>query len=238
MYFFKVELTLFDEDRDTLFIVPKAEQEGENKIPLFSESALTSHYQFITFVKRTKTSIVDVAYELYEAIDFNAEDMDKEEFDELLELNKLVLVDSNDFCIQTRKIKYKKSKGKGGMSSLFPKIGIAAAVLLLIVGAVAKIKRKDENAASTTSSTSGVVSSTASVYSSVIEETSNTTEGTESSVVSSPIQSEDLPVSEPVPAVPETPPQNITSMPTSSSAAATPPTPAPEGVATDAVNSQ
>ena len=219
MYFFKVELTLFDEDRDTLFIVPKAEQEGENKIPLFSERALTSHYQFITFVKRTKTSIVDVAYELYEAIDFNAEDMDKEEFDELLELNKLVLVDSNDFCIQTRKIKYKKSKGKGGMSSLFPKIGIAAAVLLLIVGAVAKIKRKDENAASTTSSTS-------------------TTEGTESSVVSSPIQSEDLPVSEPVPAVPETPPQNITSMPTSSSAAATPPTPAPEGAATDAVNSQ
>lgn len=137
MYFFKVEISLFDEDKETIFLVPDTDALEKDELPVFSENELTAHPTFAAFLKRTKTAIVDVSYQLFEAKDTVLEEMDTEKYEELAEQKKLKLLDGNDFCIQTRKIKNHHKKGK----SLFPKIGIAAAALLLIVGAVTKKMR-------------------------------------------------------------------------------------------------
>lgn len=155
MYFFRVEISLFDEEKETIFLIPDTKTLEKDEQPLFSEDALTAHPTFTAFLKRTKTAIVDVAYELYETKEAKIETMDAEKFEELLEQNKLELLDGNDFCIQTGKIKNHHKKGK----SIFPKIGIAAAVLLLIVGAVAKKMRSEPQPQPepTSEVTSGVV---------------------------------------------------------------------------------
>lgn len=137
MYFFKAELSLFDEDKETIFFIPNTDTLEKNELPTFSENELTAHPKFTEFAKRTKTAIVDVEYVLYEAKDVVVDEMSEVEFERLLDQNKLVLLDGNNFCIQTRKIKYKSKKG----NSLFPKIGIGAAVLILIIGAAAKKMR-------------------------------------------------------------------------------------------------
>lgn len=156
MYFFKVVLSLFDEDKETIFLIPNVDMLEKNELPVFSENELTAHSKFTEFVKRTKTAIVDVEYELYEVKDVVVvEEMNESEFEQLLDRNKLVLLDSNDFCIQIRKIKYKRKKG----NSLFPKIGIGAAVLLLIAGTVAKKMRSNEEP--TPEPTSEITSDTA-----------------------------------------------------------------------------
>lgn len=161
MYFFKVEISLFDEEKEVIFMIPNTDGLAKDELPVFSENELTAHLKFAAFVKRTKTSIVDVSYQLFEARDTVLEEMDTEKYEELAELNKLKLLDGNDFCIQTRKIKNHYKKGK----SLFPKIGIAAAVLLLIVGAVAKKTRSKSQPEPTSEITSEIAYSSESLQS-------------------------------------------------------------------------
>lgn len=155
MYFFKVELSLFDEDKETIFLIPNADTIAitQGEIPVFCENELTSHPQFLTFVKRTKTSIVDVEYELYEAKDIVIDKVDEGVFKQLLDRNNLTILDSNAFCIQTRKIKYKKRK-KG--KPIFPVIGIGAAVLLLIAAGAYKSINKNNNSKSNSETTSDI----------------------------------------------------------------------------------
>ena len=69
MYFFKAELSLFDEVKETIFLIPNTDNLSKDELPLFSENELTAHPDFAAFVKRTKTSIVDIEYELYNAKD-------------------------------------------------------------------------------------------------------------------------------------------------------------------------
>ena len=101
MYFFKVELSLFDEEKETIFLIPNADTIAitQGEIPVFSENELTAHPKFLAFVKRTKTSIVDVDYELYSAKDVIFDTMNDEQFEELKDSNKLEMLDSNSFCI-------------------------------------------------------------------------------------------------------------------------------------------
>lgn len=195
MYFFKTELSLFDEDKETIFLIPNTDTLEKDELPVFSENELTAHSKFTSFLKRTKTAIVDVAYELYEAKDVVFDEMDAGDagkFEQLLDRNKLELLDENEFCIQTRKIKFKRQKGK----SLFPKIGIGAAVLLLIVGAAAKkMRSKEEPPPEPTSEiTSEIVYSSESISDSLdeppIEEvTSSVPEAAESTTEISSVQS-------------------------------------------------
>lgn len=141
MYFFKVVLSLFDEGKETIFIIPDTDSLGKDELPELFDSVLTAHPAFAAFVKRTKASVVDVGYELYETKDV-LEEISESDFELLQEQKMLKLLDSIDFCIQTRKIKqHKKKKGK---SSLFPIIGIGAAALILIAGAVYKMMRSKE----------------------------------------------------------------------------------------------
>lgn len=142
MYFFKVVLSLFDEGKETIFIIPDTDTLGKDELPELFDSVLTAHPAFTAFVKRTKASVVDVGYELYETKDV-LEEISESDFELLQEQKMLKLLDSIDFCIQTRKIKQRKTK-KGKSSSLFPIIGIGAAALILIAGAVYKIMRSKE----------------------------------------------------------------------------------------------
>lgn len=141
MYFFKVVLSLFDEGKETIFIIPDTDTLGKDELPELFDSVLTAHPTFTAFVKRTKTSVVDVRYELYETKDV-LEEISESDFELMLEQKMLKILDNIDFCIQTRKIKqHKKKKGK---SSLFPIIGIGAAALILIAGAVYKMMKSKE----------------------------------------------------------------------------------------------
>lgn len=141
MYFFKVVLSLFDEGKETIFIIPDTDALGKDELPELFDSVLTAHPAFAAFVKRTKASVVDVGYELYETKDV-LEEISESDFELMQEQKMLKLLDSIDFCIQTRKIKqHKKKKGK---SSLFPIIGIGAAALILIAGGVYKMMRSKE----------------------------------------------------------------------------------------------
>ena len=155
MYFFKVELSLFDEDKETIFLIPNADTIAitQGEIPVVCENELTSHPQFLTFVKRTKTSIVDVEYELYEAKDVVIDKVDEGVFKQLLDCNNITILDKKAFCIQTRKIKYKKRK-KG--KPIFPVIGIGAAVLLLIAAGAYKSINKNNNSKSNSETTSDI----------------------------------------------------------------------------------
>lgn len=192
MYFFKAELSLFDEDKETIFLIPNTETLEKNELPIFSENELTAHPKFTEFVKRTKTAIVDVEYALYEAKDVVVDEMSEVEFEQLLNQNKLVLLDGNNFCIQTRKIKYKRKKG----NSLFPKIGIGAAVLVLIIGATAKKMRSnaEPTAEPTSEITSDIAYSSESSNSSydeppINEIISSISEASESTPITSSVQS-------------------------------------------------
>ena len=43
MFFFRIELSSFDDEKKILFIVSDMQDADENGIPVFSEKALTSH---------------------------------------------------------------------------------------------------------------------------------------------------------------------------------------------------
>ena len=64
MYFFRVEISSFDDERKTLFIVPEQTEDDFSSVP-FSEKQLTQTAAYKQFVKETKTNVVDVSYELF-----------------------------------------------------------------------------------------------------------------------------------------------------------------------------
>lgn len=142
MYFFKVVLSLFDEDKETLFIIPDTDTLGKDELPELFDSVITSHPKFTAFAKRTKGAVIDVNYELYETKDV-LEEITESEFELMQQQKMLKLLDSIDFCIQVRKIKQHSKKKKGGSAMLLI-IGVAAAVVLLIAGGVYKASRSKE----------------------------------------------------------------------------------------------
>lgn len=135
MYFFKTVLSLFDEEKETIFLIPDTDGLEKDELPFFSETELTAHPKFTEFVKRTKTAIVDVEFELYETKNAAVGEISAEAFEQMSEQNQLELLDSNNFCIQTRKIKRRKNKKS---KLLFPLIGIGAAALVLIASVTLK----------------------------------------------------------------------------------------------------
>ena len=57
MFFFRIELSSFDDEKKILFIVSDMQDADENGIPVFSEKALTSHADYKQFVKDTMSII-------------------------------------------------------------------------------------------------------------------------------------------------------------------------------------
>ena len=64
MYFFKADISSFDDEAETVFIIP-GQNADENGVP-FEEKMITQTAEYKAFVKRTKTALVDCTYTQYQ----------------------------------------------------------------------------------------------------------------------------------------------------------------------------
>ncbi len=144
MFFFRIELSSFDDEKKILFIVSDMQDADENGIPVFSEKTLTSHTDYKQFVKDTKTSVVDVRYALCKT-DFEdtvVGELNEETYIRLQAENAVEIIDGNEFSIAGGKSP--KSGGKKNMQ-MYLILGIAAAFVLFLIIASALKGSPSEN---------------------------------------------------------------------------------------------
>lgn len=125
MFFFKIEISSFDDETRTLFVIPE-QNADESGIP-FTEKIVTQIAEYKAFVKETKTSMVDCSYTQYKTDAPIVESLSAEQFEQLKAENKLVEMDSNTYTITTG-----KNSAKGGKNHTTYLI-IAGAALLIIL---------------------------------------------------------------------------------------------------------
>lgn len=125
MFFFKIEISSFDDETQTLFVIPE-QNADESGVP-FTEKIVTQTAEYKAFVKETKTSMVDCSYTQYKTDAPIAESLSAEWFEQLKAENKLVEMDSNTYTITTG-----KSSAKDG-KNLTTYLIIAGAALLIIL---------------------------------------------------------------------------------------------------------
>lgn len=139
MYFFKVDISSFDDEAETVFIIPE-QNADENGVP-FEEKIITQTAEYKAFVKRTKTALVDCAYTQYQT-EAVADGLNDEKFAQLEAEGKLAVIDANTYSISTGKSA--KSKGKKNLTTYLIIGGIAvAAVILIAVSALSSGDKKD-----------------------------------------------------------------------------------------------
>lgn len=187
MYFFKVDISSFDYEAETVFIIPE-QNADENGVP-FEEKIITQTAEYKAFVKRTKTALVDCAYTQYQT-EAVADGLNDEKFAQLEAEGKLTVIDANTYSISTGKSA--KSKGKNNLTTYLIVGGIAVvAVILIAVSALSGGDKNDTPAETTETSATAETAET----DTPTEET--TTTETEISPAESSEQGEaDEPVSE------------------------------------------
>lgn len=187
MYFFKVDISSFDDEAETVFIIPE-QNADENGVP-FEEKIITQTAEYKAFVKRTKTALVDCAYTQYQT-EAVADGLNAEKFAQLEAEGKLTVIDANTYSISTGKSA--KSKGKNNLTTYLIIGGIAVvAVILIAVSALSGGDKNDTPAETTETSATAETTET----DTPTEET--TTTETEISPAESSEQGEaDEPVSE------------------------------------------
>lgn len=128
MFFFKVEISSFDDAAKTLFIVPE-QHTDEQGVP-FEDKMLTQTADFKQFVKSTQTCMVDGKYTQYKT-DGVFESITEQQFEQLKVEGKVEELDSNSFSISTG-FSPKKGGGKKDFKTLLI-IGGAAIVLIALL---------------------------------------------------------------------------------------------------------
>lgn len=188
MYFFKADISSFDDEAETVFIIPE-QNADENGVP-FEEKMITQTAEYKAFVKRTKTALVDCTYTQYQTDEPIADGLNSEKFAQLEAEGKLAVIDANTYSISTGKSA--KSKGKKNFTTYLIIGGIAVATVILIaVSALFGGNKTDAPAETTETSATTETAETA-----VLTEEITTTE-TEISLVESSEQGEaDVPVIE------------------------------------------
>jgi len=111
LYFFRIEISSFDDAAKTLFVIPE-QNADEQGIP-FEEKILTQTAGYKAFIKENATSMVDGIYTQYKCEE-RLECVTEETFAQLQAEGKLEQLDSNSFSISTS-FKPKKSGGKKDM---------------------------------------------------------------------------------------------------------------------------
>lgn len=139
MYFFKVDISSFDDEAETVFIIPE-QNADENGVP-FEEKMITQTVEYKAFVKRTKTALVDCTYTQYQTDEPIADGLNSEKFAQLETEGKLAVIDANTYSISTGKSA--KSKGKKNFTTYLIIGGIAVATVILI--AVSALSGGDKN---------------------------------------------------------------------------------------------
>lgn len=157
MYFFKVDISSFDDEAETVFIIPE-QNADENGVP-FEEKIITQTAEYKAFVKRTKTALVDCAYTQYQT-EAVADGLNDEKFAQLETEGKLAVIDANTYSISTGKSA--KSKGKKNFTTYLIIGGIAvAAVILIAVSALSGSNKTDAPAETTETSATTETAETA-----------------------------------------------------------------------------
>ena len=157
MYFFKVDISSFDDEAETVFIIPE-QNADENGVP-FEEKIITQTAEYKAFVKRTKTALVDCAYTQYQT-EAVADGLNDEKFAQLETEGKLAVIDANTYSISTGKSA--KSKGKKNFATYLIIGGIAvAAVILIAVSALSGSNKTDAPAETTETSATTETAETA-----------------------------------------------------------------------------
>lgn len=140
MYFFKADISSFDDEAETVFIIP-GQNADENGVP-FEEKMITQTAEYKAFVKRTKTALVDCTYTQYQTDEPIADGLNSEKFAQLEAEGKLAVIDANTYSISTGKSA--KSKGKKNLTTYLIIGGIAvAAVILIAVSALSSGNKKN-----------------------------------------------------------------------------------------------
>lgn len=140
MYFFKADISSFDDEAETVFIIP-GQNADENGVP-FEEKMITQTAEYKAFVKRTKTALVDCTYTQYQTDEPIADGLNSEKFAQLETEGKLAVIDANTYSISTGKSA--KSKGKKNFTTYLIIGGIAvAAVILIAVSALSGSNKTD-----------------------------------------------------------------------------------------------
>lgn len=188
MYFFKADISSFDDEAETVFIIPE-QNADENGVP-FEEKMITQTAEYKAFVKRTKTALVDCTYTQYQTDEPIADGLNSEKFAQLETEGKLAVIDANTYSISTGKSA--KSKGKKNLTTYLIIGGIAvAAVILIAVSALSGSNKTDTPAETTETSATTETAETA-----VSTGETTTTESEIPLVESSEQDEEDVTVSE------------------------------------------
>ncbi len=146
MYFFKADISSFDDEAETVFIIPE-QNADENGVP-FEKKMITQTAEYKAFVKRTKTALVDCTYTQYQTDEPIADGLNPEKFAQLEAEGKLAVIDANTYSISTGKSA--KSKGKKNLTTYLIIGGIAvAAVILIAVSALSGSNKTDAPAETT-----------------------------------------------------------------------------------------
>lgn len=191
MFFFKIEISSFDDEVKTLFIIP--EQNADEKGVPFTEKIVTQTAEYKAFIKDTKTTLVDCNYTQYKSEMPLIDGLTEELFNQLLAENKLTQLDSNSYTITTG-----KSSAKGGNKNTMYYIIIAVVVVVVIImmltfSAIAK-KKPAESAESSSEISETSENSDENSSENSSEESSESTEPPESSVETSEPEFIDEPV--------------------------------------------
>lgn len=127
MFFFKVEISSFDDASKTLFIIPeqKADEQG---VP-FEDKMLTQTADFKQFVKETQTCMVDGKYTQFKTAEV-FESITEQQFEQLMSEGKAEEMDSNSFSISTG---FSPKKGGKRDIKMFLIIGGAAIALIALM---------------------------------------------------------------------------------------------------------
>ena len=143
MYFFRVEITSFDDISKTFFIIP--EQNADEQGVPFEEKFVTQSAEYKAFIKETKTSLVDGKYTQYKTAEV-FDSIDEQRFEQLKAEGKIEELDSNTFNIVTGKTAPKSSSKNNKM--LFLIIGAAALFCLIMIISSATQSGKSEEISS------------------------------------------------------------------------------------------
>lgn len=146
MYFFKADISSFDDEAETMFIIPE-QNADENGVP-FEEKMITQTAEYKAFVKRTKTALVDCTYTQYQTDEPIADGLNSEKFAQLEAEGKLAVIDANTYSISTGKSA--KSKGKKNLTTYLIIGGIAVAAVILIAVSALSSGNKTDTPAETT----------------------------------------------------------------------------------------
>ena len=170
LYFFKIEISSFDDAAKTLFVVPE-QHTDEQGIP-FEDKMLTQTADFKQFIKETQTCMVDGKYTQYKT-DEVFDSLTEPQFEQLKAEGKVEELDSNSFSISTG-FSPKKDGGKKDFKTILIIVGAAVVLIALLIFSSLSDSNKGD-VPETTESTETVESTTESTET---PETSETAEST------------------------------------------------------------